>query len=557
MARKIVSPPSKPPQPTDLGHQLLDRIREAPADDAPRLVFADWIAEREPERGEIICVQCALARLPLDAPERPGLEDREHALLSAHGRRWTAGIPAGTKHTFDRGFVGGITDTVTRLVEHGRTIAEQHPITKLEIYRDDSYEQEPIEALGRERWLSSITQLQAELFPPLLESEHLTSVRELVIDRYYEPDPEIASTLHVFQSLTRLERLSCPRSLVPQDLGALLAALASSQLVDLALASDGIDAALVEVLARAAVTERLTSLDLSFNPLRDEGVRALATLPCRLRSLDLSRSIGELAAINMLLAATCTSELASLALDLHYFDYEEPETGLVEVDPDELRAFGESALASRAGSLTMRHVLGGDEGIHALFRAHAPLRDLNLSDCDWYDGDMTLLAAAPFADTLVRLSLRNAGADDADMAVLAASGRFTHLRELDVIGNVGAAGAKHLASARSLARLRRLRLGGQPITSAAALAVLEGPWSLAELELDECDLRPDAIRALADSPRLARLEKLDVGSNPALKGRALLPLAESQHLSARCEVSYTGVYEVDAVVDQAFAARRT
>lgn len=44
---------------------FLAAIRAAPDDDAPRLVYADWLTENgEEERGELIRVQCRLAELP-------------------------------------------------------------------------------------------------------------------------------------------------------------------------------------------------------------------------------------------------------------------------------------------------------------------------------------------------------------------------------------------------------------------------------------------------------------------------------------------------------------
>lgn len=42
---------------------LLSAIREAPADDLPRLVYADWLEDQgRHERGELIRLQLALAR---------------------------------------------------------------------------------------------------------------------------------------------------------------------------------------------------------------------------------------------------------------------------------------------------------------------------------------------------------------------------------------------------------------------------------------------------------------------------------------------------------------
>ncbi|MBA3541481.1 MAG: TIGR02996 domain-containing protein [Deltaproteobacteria bacterium] len=41
---------------------LIAAVAEAPDDDAPRLVYADWLMERGDPRGELVALQCALAR---------------------------------------------------------------------------------------------------------------------------------------------------------------------------------------------------------------------------------------------------------------------------------------------------------------------------------------------------------------------------------------------------------------------------------------------------------------------------------------------------------------
>src|SRR5436309_6205981 len=59
---------------------LLAAIRAAPEDDAPRLVYADWLDENgQPERAEFIRVQCELARC-----ESPELRKREAELLAEY-----------------------------------------------------------------------------------------------------------------------------------------------------------------------------------------------------------------------------------------------------------------------------------------------------------------------------------------------------------------------------------------------------------------------------------------------------------------------------------------
>jgi uncharacterized protein (TIGR02996 family) len=71
---------------------FLADIRKDPDDDAPRLVFADWLEdEGDPARAEFIRVQCALAHLEEDDPRRDDLGRRELELLAVHSCRWTEG----------------------------------------------------------------------------------------------------------------------------------------------------------------------------------------------------------------------------------------------------------------------------------------------------------------------------------------------------------------------------------------------------------------------------------------------------------------------------------
>jgi uncharacterized protein (TIGR02996 family) len=56
---------------------FIQAIREAPNDDAPRLIYADWLEEHgQSGRADLIRVQCLLAQTPKSS--------REHSLLMAH-----------------------------------------------------------------------------------------------------------------------------------------------------------------------------------------------------------------------------------------------------------------------------------------------------------------------------------------------------------------------------------------------------------------------------------------------------------------------------------------
>jgi uncharacterized protein (TIGR02996 family) len=87
---------------------LVAAIRSAPDDDAPRLVYADWLDEHgQPERAEFIRVQCGLART-----ETPALLKRETELLAAHHDAFAGPLAApGLRFRFRRGFIVGFGHT--------------------------------------------------------------------------------------------------------------------------------------------------------------------------------------------------------------------------------------------------------------------------------------------------------------------------------------------------------------------------------------------------------------------------------------------------------------
>src|SRR4051794_23398773 len=83
---------------------FLATIRADPGD-IPRLLFADWLEERGDPRGELLRVQCALARTDEDGPGREELERREAELLGRHGEAWLGSPPREVEVSFERGLL--------------------------------------------------------------------------------------------------------------------------------------------------------------------------------------------------------------------------------------------------------------------------------------------------------------------------------------------------------------------------------------------------------------------------------------------------------------------
>ena len=104
------------------GEDFLAAILEAPDDDAPRLVYADWLDEHgQPERAEFIRVQCELARR-----DDPALRRREAELLAAHHDAFAGPLLApGFRFRFSRGFIDGFGHTGVFLTAPGQAAAAE------------------------------------------------------------------------------------------------------------------------------------------------------------------------------------------------------------------------------------------------------------------------------------------------------------------------------------------------------------------------------------------------------------------------------------------------
>jgi uncharacterized protein (TIGR02996 family) len=120
---------------------FLQAILEAPGDDAPRLVYADWLDEHgttdaDRDRAEFIRVQCELARLRCDSPEctarGPALQRRERELRAQYEKAWAAelNLPPNraTRCRFRRGMVAVVWCTVRYFVAHADALLAAAPV---------------------------------------------------------------------------------------------------------------------------------------------------------------------------------------------------------------------------------------------------------------------------------------------------------------------------------------------------------------------------------------------------------------------------------------------
>jgi uncharacterized protein (TIGR02996 family) len=213
---------------------FLRAVIAEPDEDAPRLVYADWLEERGDPRGEFIRLQCTLAaREP-----RRDLAARADALREEHEDEWVGpirGLAQGWK--FRRGFIEDVTVAGPTFLVCDEELFRLAPIRHL-------------------RLTDAVRHL-----PSLTLSPALAGLRALDLshNRFGCPGAQVVAGSSYLGSLTALQ-----------------------------LRSTGLEAAGVAALAESLTLARLTLLDLSGNSIGVEGLRALARSPYLGRRAPLS-----------------------------------------------------------------------------------------------------------------------------------------------------------------------------------------------------------------------------------------------------------------------------
>jgi uncharacterized protein (TIGR02996 family) len=110
---------------------FLADILAHPDDDAPRLVYADWLDDHGDEpRAEFIRLQCRLATLAPHEAAWADLDLRARDLLAAHRRAWLPPdlVLQAADGTFRRGFVEDIDIEVGPFLQHGDALLRAAPL---------------------------------------------------------------------------------------------------------------------------------------------------------------------------------------------------------------------------------------------------------------------------------------------------------------------------------------------------------------------------------------------------------------------------------------------
>src|SRR5262249_35542652 len=234
-------------------------ILDTPEDDTPRLIYADWLEENgQPQRAQLIRVQCALAPLGADDPRRGALEAEERALLAAHRGDWLAELPswaAPEQATFARGFVRWMTLTENRLLNRAEQLFAVTPLEGVRLRR--------------------VTRSLA----PLAGSPHLARLRSLDLTRNVIQDSGVMALAASPQAANLTELVLDDNYVWSPGARAVVTSPHLSRLTSLSLRRTQMDNGGVRGLVEQPHACRLTALNLHDNRLSDAGLAALANSP--------------------------------------------------------------------------------------------------------------------------------------------------------------------------------------------------------------------------------------------------------------------------------------
>src|SRR5262245_50285811 len=290
-------------------------ILESPDDDAPRLVYADWLDERgESDRAEFIRLQIRLARMDRADPDHRALKSVVDQIGQAHHVEWVNQLPQFEDvhwEIFDRGFISTVRfDNPDAYFVSAKKVFAAAPIREVRLHQfrwnhatrlaespylirvrtldfndGNHVANQGVEALMRSPQLANLTVLKlgrnslgSAGVRAIAESPYVRALERLDLQRndLYDGVRYLAAS----PSLAGLERLDLDRTRTSDD-GVL--ALAKSKhltrLTWLHLGGNNIADRVIVALADSGVIGHLRDLFLPYNGLDNRAATALAGSP--------------------------------------------------------------------------------------------------------------------------------------------------------------------------------------------------------------------------------------------------------------------------------------
>jgi uncharacterized protein (TIGR02996 family) len=249
--------------PADLRQALLQAVIAQPEQEAPRLVYADWLEEQgtpeDADRAEFIRLQIELAHATAETARTKQLLGREKELWDAHKEEWLSHLPPHLRKReprFHRGFLEELSLPPSSWAKHGARLFGQNPVFRVRL---------PGTA-------------DRHVVGDLVVIPDLARIRELSLAGCAVREPN--STLKILfdtpflSGLVRLDLSGCGVS--TRELGVLLESPLLGRLAELDLSHNKVGPGGGQALAASPQVSGLRQLSLAGNPLGDAGGKALA-----------------------------------------------------------------------------------------------------------------------------------------------------------------------------------------------------------------------------------------------------------------------------------------
>ena len=261
-----------------------EAIIEAPDDDSPRLIYADWLEEQGDLRAEFIRLQCQAATI--DEVDQSCLL-RSQQLENENYRVWTneiENLPV-SNPIFRRGFIEEVTMTANQFVKKLDVVLDQLPLltcVRVKAVSRILPTQADPEALQRLKGIAinkpRISWDDIDVWKKFFLSSCWESLQHLDCSMWDPSWSQMGPDYFQFpwQQITHLNFSECQMS---HKLATFLQSLADNQLRSLSLAGNGFSSVHAALLAGSEAFTQLEELDLSHNSIGNKGVRAIAESP--------------------------------------------------------------------------------------------------------------------------------------------------------------------------------------------------------------------------------------------------------------------------------------
>lgn len=265
---------------------FLRSILAAPDDDAPRLIYADWLDEHgDADRAEFIRLQIRLARIARQEPEFAELAARAEDLQRNHQIEWVNQLPQFPEvnwEVFERGFISTVRfDSPDAFFGAAREAFRSAPIREIRLHRfywphatqlAGSRELRYVRVLD----LNDGNRIGNQGTEALMRSPHLAELRVLKLGRNSLGSAgarAVADSGHVrWLRVLKMER----NDMYDEGTIFLAASRGLAHLHSLDLDRTRVGDEGVSALARSKHLGNLRTLYLSYNLVTDRGLAALA-----------------------------------------------------------------------------------------------------------------------------------------------------------------------------------------------------------------------------------------------------------------------------------------